>query len=48
VGGRWTRHAAYERERRNEYRVLVGKQEGSFFEDRGTDGRITLQWILNK
>jgi hypothetical protein len=37
------------RERRDEYRVLVGKPEGrNHLEDPGVDWRIILKWILEK
>jgi hypothetical protein len=33
----------------NAYKILVGKHEGKdHSEDLGTDGRITLEWILKK
>jgi hypothetical protein len=36
-------------EKRNTYRVLVGKTEGNnYLEDLRTDGRIMLKWILKK
>ena len=35
--------------KRNTYRVLVGKLEGKYhLEDLVIDGRIILEWILNK
>jgi len=43
---RWAGHAAYMGERRDAYRVLVGKpEEREHSEDRGVDGRIILKWI---
>jgi hypothetical protein len=36
------------RERRNAYRVLVGKPEGkNSLEDLGVDGTVILKWNLN-
>jgi hypothetical protein len=44
---RWSKHVACNRERRDAYRVLVGKPEGrNHLEDPGVDGRIRIKWIL--
>ena len=46
---RWAGHVARMGESRDGYRVLVGKPEGRRpLEDRGVDGRIILEWILEK
>jgi hypothetical protein len=46
---RWARYVARMRERRGEYKVLVGKPEGrNHLEDPGVDGRIILRWIFTK
>jgi len=46
---RWAGHVARMGERRDVYRVLVGKPEGkNHVEDPGVDGRIILRWIFRK
>ena len=46
---RWSGHVARMGERRDIYRVLVGKPEGkNHLGDPGVDGRIILRWILRK
>ena len=42
-------HVAHTRERRGEYKILVGKPEAKdHLEDPGIDWRIILQWIFSK
>jgi hypothetical protein len=41
---RWAGHLARMGEKRNAYRILVGKPEGK--EDLNVSGRIILRWIL--
>jgi len=42
-------HIACIGETRSAYRILVGKpEERDHLEDLGVDGRITLEWILDK
>jgi hypothetical protein len=36
------------RERRNMYRVLVGKPEGKSLKDQGVDGSMGWKWTLGK
>jgi hypothetical protein len=44
---RWAGHLSHMEEKRNAYRVLVGKHEGKrCLPD--TDGRIICEWILKK
>jgi hypothetical protein len=46
---RWVWHIACMGERRDAYRVLVGKPEGrDHLEEPGVDGRIILIWIFMK
>ena len=46
---RWAGHVASMGERRDVYRVLVGKPEGKISLGRpGIDGRIILRWIFRK
>jgi hypothetical protein len=46
---RWAGHVARMGERRNVYRVLVGKPEGKdHLEDQGVDGRMGSKWILRR
>jgi hypothetical protein len=46
---RWTWHVARMGERRDAYRFLVGKPEGSnHLEDLDVDGNIILKWIFRK
>jgi hypothetical protein len=46
---RWAGHVAHTGERRNVYRVLVGKLEGKVhLKDQGVDGRIGSKWTLGK
>jgi hypothetical protein len=46
---RWTGHAAHMGERRNAYKIFVGKPEGMrSLKDLGIRGRIMLKWILGK
>jgi len=47
---KWAGHVAYlEEEKRNAYRVLVGKPEGKrLLEDLGIVGYIILKWILQR
>jgi hypothetical protein len=42
--GKCKRHG----EKRNVYRVLMGKHESDNLEDQTVDGRIILKWIINK
>jgi hypothetical protein len=46
----WAGHVARMREKRGEYRVLVGKPEGKrpLGRRRGRDGRRMLRWIFRK
>jgi len=42
---RWAGHVARMGERRDVYKILVGKPEGKkHLGDPGVDGRITLEW----
>jgi hypothetical protein len=44
---RWAGHVAHMGERKDVYRVLVGKSEGKRpLERPSIDGRITLRWIF--
>jgi hypothetical protein len=44
---RWARRLAHTGEKRNAYKVLVGKAEGrSNLEELGIGGRIILEWII--
>jgi hypothetical protein len=43
---RWAGHVARIWEKRNSYRILVGKPEEK--EDLDIDGRITYKWILEE
>jgi hypothetical protein len=46
---RWAGHVARMKEKRNAYRVLVGKLEGKKPpEDLNGGGKIILRWILEK
>jgi hypothetical protein len=46
---RWVGHVARTGDRRNAYRVLVGRPAGrKHLEDLGVDGSIMLKCILNK
>jgi hypothetical protein len=46
---RWAGHVARMGERRNAYRILVGKPEGkSHWEDQDVDGWTILKWILER
>jgi hypothetical protein len=46
---RWAGHAARMGERRNAYRILVGKPEGkSYYEDLDVGVRMILKWILKR
>jgi hypothetical protein len=46
---RWVGHAARMGERRNAYRILVGKPEGkNHLEDQDVDGWTILKWILER
>jgi len=47
---RWAGHVAYlEEEKRNAYRVLVGKTEAKRpLEDLGIVGNIILKWMLQR
>jgi hypothetical protein len=46
---RWAGHVTCVGERRNAYRVLVGKPEGRrHLEEPGIDERIILNWIFKK
>jgi len=48
---RWVGHIAHMGERRDVYRVLVGKPEGKRLLGRSRyslDGRIMLRWIFRK
>jgi hypothetical protein len=47
---RWAGHVAYlEEEKRNAYRLLVGKPEGKRpLEDLVIVGNITLKWVLQR
>jgi len=45
----WAGHIAGMGERRDVYRVLVGKHEERYhLEDLGADGRIIIRWIFRK
>jgi hypothetical protein len=35
-------------EKRNVYRILVGKHESGHLEDQAVGGRIILKWIIKK
>ena len=44
---RWVGQVARTREKRNIYRVLMGKPEGkNKVEDLGVDGNIILKWVV--
>jgi hypothetical protein len=46
---KWARHVARIRKMRNSYKISVGEPEGKrFLEDLGVDGKILLEWILEK
>jgi hypothetical protein len=46
---RWVGHVARMGERRNVYRVLVGKPEGkNHLENQGVDGRMGTKWTLGR
>jgi hypothetical protein len=46
---RWAGHVARMGERRDVYRVLVGKlREGDHLEEADVDGRIILRWTFRK
>jgi hypothetical protein len=46
---RWAGHAARMGERRNAYRILVGKPEGkNHLGDQDVDGWTILKWILER
>jgi hypothetical protein len=46
---RWAGHVARMGEKRNAYRLLVGKQkERDHWEDQDVDGWAVLKWILDK
>jgi hypothetical protein len=47
---RWAGHVARMGEKRNAYRILVGKPEGKrdHWEDQDVDGWTILKWILER
>jgi hypothetical protein len=46
---RWAGHVARMGEKRNAYRILVGKPEGrDHWEDQDVDGWTILKWILER
>jgi hypothetical protein len=46
---RWAGNAARTGERRNAYRILVGKPKGkNHWEDQDVDGWTILKWILER
>jgi hypothetical protein len=46
---KWVGHVEHMGERRNVYRVLVGKPEGKdHLEDQGVDGRMRSNWTLGR
>jgi hypothetical protein len=46
---RWVQNVACMGQKKNTYRVLVGKHDGkNKSDDRGIDGRIILRWISKK
>jgi hypothetical protein len=46
---RWAGHAARMGERRDAYRILVGKPEGkNHLENQDVDGWTILKWILER
>jgi hypothetical protein len=46
---RWAGHVARTGEKRNAYRMLVGKPEGKrSWEDQDVGGRTILKWILER
>jgi hypothetical protein len=45
---RWAEHVARMEERRDTYKILVGKLEGKKPLDLDVDGRIILSWILER
>jgi hypothetical protein len=45
---RWAGHVAGMGEKRNAYRVLVGKPEGKNWEEQDVGGWTILKWILRE
>jgi predicted NUDIX family NTP pyrophosphohydrolase len=45
---RWEGHVAQMWEKRNMYRILVGKPEGNHWEDQDVGGWTIIKWILER